>query len=126
MATCKRCGAPIDFIRTPAGKNMPVQRRGVYAREDRNGKHLALDVEGRVLRVSEAGPDDPDALVVRFPHWAFCPAAAELRQPKAPAAPSPPAQSEPEPRKHNRDEQLSFLGGMHGERKDTRGEYWRL
>jgi len=121
VPTCKRCGAPIDFIRTPAGKYMPVQPRGVYAKADAAGKRLALDMEGRVLRVAEAAKDDPEAIIVRFPHWEFCPGAEEMRKPQA--APPPVPQARPEQEKPP--EQISFLEAQNGSKRENRG-YWRL
>lgn len=120
MPTCRYCGAPIDFVRTPAGKWMPVQPRGVYARADDAGRRLALDVEGRVLRVSEAAKDTPGVLIVRFPHWEFCPGAEEMRKPEA----TPPHAPEP-PRPEKQPEQISFLEDTHGSKRENRG-YWRL
>jgi len=121
MPICTHCGAPIDFQRTPSGKLMPVQARGVYAVADDSSRHLAFDAAGNCIRVSEATKDDPDVIIVRFPHWAFCPGAEEAKKAEPPKAEAP-RRAAPEPQI---DEQLSFLGGTHG-KSSTRGQYWRL
>lgn len=117
MPICKRCGVPIDFIRTPAGKYMPVQPRGVYAKADDAGKRLALDIEGRVLRVAEAEKDDPEAIIVRFPHWEFCPGAEEMRH-QQPTV--PPLAPQPQPQPQERAEQLDFMEAICGKKRTSR------
>lgn len=56
MTHCKSCGEPIDWVKTPAGKNMPVD----------------LD---QVTVVTKDG----QVVVGRTPHWATCPNADQHR-----------------------------------------------
>lgn len=57
--TCRRCGLPIQFIRTPSGSSMPagVKRQSVVTED------------GRVVQGFT-------------PHWAECPSAKYFRKPK--------------------------------------------
>ena len=59
MSICKGCGAPIRFIKTPAGKSMPVN-------------------ETPQKYVTEAG----EVVTGYTPHWATCPKAQEFRKAK--------------------------------------------
>ncbi|MGB9845874.1 MAG: hypothetical protein ACPLRH_00020 [Desulfotomaculales bacterium] len=54
---CKACGAEIEFVRTPAGKLMPVEA----------GYLTVITDDGKVVRG-------------RAPHWAACPAAKKFRK----------------------------------------------
>ncbi len=57
MATCKGCGKTIEWIRTPAGKQMPVDP----------GLVTVVLADGRVVRG-------------HTPHWATCPKAQDFRR----------------------------------------------
>lgn len=57
---CKSCGAPIEFVKTPAGKWMPVDP----------GKRVTIVTDGGEVRAG------------RIPHWVTCPTAAQHRKQK--------------------------------------------
>jgi hypothetical protein len=60
-AKCSGCGADIMWLKTPRGKNMPVDLKG----------------EQRVML-----NDKGEAVVIRayMPHWANCPKAKEFKK----------------------------------------------
>lgn len=55
---CRLCGASIEMVKTPAGKQMPV------------------DVSSRVTVVT----NDGRVVTGRTPHWSTCPNADEFRK----------------------------------------------
>ncbi len=57
MVTCKGCGKTIEWIRTPAGKQMPVDPELV----------TVVLADGRIVRG-------------RVPHWVTCPKAQDFKQ----------------------------------------------
>ena len=81
MSVCRGCGRAIDWIKTTAGKNMPVDPEPVFVIEGDGRDRFVTDdgavVVGRVARPEEESP----ALTVAFvPHWKNCPNAAEFRR----------------------------------------------
>ena len=60
MPTCRSCGAPIVWGKTPSGKNMPLD-----AKPEKRGV-----IEEGVVRITNA----------YTPHWSTCPSAAEHRR----------------------------------------------
>lgn len=61
MPKCKKCGAEIDFIKTPVGRLMPID---VAPPENKR-------------RVTVETSEGPKQVV---PHWATCPYAHEFRR----------------------------------------------
>ena len=57
---CRSCGAPIDFVITPAGKYMPVDP----------GKRVTIVTDGGEVRSG------------LIPHWATCPTPEKHRKQK--------------------------------------------
>jgi len=83
MAICKGCGAEIDFIRTPTGKLMPVDKDMVpYWQKDgapgkivkRNGLLVSA------VFTEEEAPPEAHMSYGRVPHWATCPKADKFKR----------------------------------------------
>ena len=74
MSVCRGCGRAIDWIKTTAGKNMPVDPEPVFVIEGDGRDRFVTDdgavVVGRVARPEEESRDLPVAFV---PHWRTCP-----------------------------------------------------
>ena len=71
---CKKCGASILFIRTTAGKNMPVNARVVFFNPDDQGKDRIMTEHGELLRATIS--TDGERLGY-MPHFATCAKAKE-------------------------------------------------
>ncbi len=72
MPICKKCGAQIRYIKTTAGKNMPVDwSRQEYVMEDHGKERILLD-DGRVIscRLPKYGEEATGTGFV--PHFASC------------------------------------------------------
>lgn len=62
-ATCRGCGAPIVWIKTPAGKAMPCDPAPVYYKAAPGGKDKIVTTRGEVVSceiVPEVRPQTPD------------------------------------------------------------------
>lgn len=81
MSRCRGCGAEIDWIRTRAGKMMPVDEEPVMVIEG-EGRDLFVTDEGDTITGRKAAPQEENReLPVAFvPHWAMCPAAGDFRR----------------------------------------------
>lgn len=81
MSVCKGCGAPIDWIKTTEGRNMPIDPEPVFIIEGGGTDRFVTDegavVLGRVARPDEESPALPVGFV---PHWKTCPNAADFRR----------------------------------------------
>jgi hypothetical protein len=75
MATCKKCGARIRFIKTRRGKYMPVDPERVTVDDADTGTLLISD-EGEVVRVGFEETEVQDGFVS---HFATCPNADDFR-----------------------------------------------
>ena len=79
MAKCKGCGAQIDWIKTRAGKNMPVDPEPVFVAVD-DGSDVFVTDEGEVIHGREVPANDGSAEVAFVSHWATCPVAGQFRR----------------------------------------------
>lgn len=79
MARCKGCGAEIGWIRTPAGKAMPVDPEPVYVAVDDGSDVFVTDV-GEVIHGRAVPANDGSAEVAFVSHWATCPEAGRFRR----------------------------------------------
>lgn len=86
MSFCKGCWREISWIRTPAGKPMPVDLEPVFVIEG-DGKDLFYTEEGEQLRGRIARPEEVatreaklETPVAFVPHWKTCPNAADFRR----------------------------------------------
>lgn len=72
MSRCKFCGKEIDWIRTPDGKNIPVEPEPVLVAENEGADVFYTD-EGRKFVGTESGlPWRPDLEVGFVPHIWKC------------------------------------------------------
>ncbi len=89
MPRCRGCGAPIEFIRTEAGKSIPVDA-GPWMEVDEGalgeGRRTIVTSDGRVvsgvLISTNTRPQDPEHghAVGRQSHFATCPEADRFRR----------------------------------------------
>ena len=86
MSVCKGCGREIDWIRTAAGKSMPIDPEPVFVIEG-DGKDLFFTDEGGTLKGRAARSDEVTTREAKLetplgfvPHWKTCPNAAEFRR----------------------------------------------
>ena len=81
MSLCRGCGAPLEWIKTAAGKSMPVDPEPVFVVEG-DGPDSFITDEGEVIRGRAARPEEENnGLPVAFvPHWKTCPAADRFRR----------------------------------------------
>ena len=78
-ATCRGCGAPIVWIKTPAGKAIPCDPAPVYYKATPNGKDKVVTNRGEVVSCEIVpGADATDAGY--RPHWATCPQAGRFKK----------------------------------------------
>ena len=75
MATCKACGEAIKWIRTRAGKAMPVDADSLAQHELKPGVTVVTET-GDVLR---GGRHIASAAYGYVPHWATCQFADQFR-----------------------------------------------
>lgn len=76
MSICKGCHADIEWVRTKAGKMMPVDPEPVFVAS--GGKQTFVTDEGDIITgtVSVEKTDE----VAFVPHWVTCPAADSFRR----------------------------------------------
>lgn len=79
MSRCKGCGAEIEWIKTAAGKNMPIDPEPVFVLAAEGGTEVFLTDEGEVFR-GKAVPTGEGAEVGFVPHWATCKAPEQFRR----------------------------------------------
>lgn len=81
MSICKGCGAPLEWIKTTAGRSMPVDPAPVFVIEG-PGPDCFITDEGEVIRGRAARPEEEshDLPVAFVPHWKTCPAASSFRR----------------------------------------------
>lgn len=82
---CRGCGKPIAFIKTEAGKTMPVDPEPIYfLPEDDYHKFVMMDgtvKRGRAIEEDETGLKKKAVIGYRS-HFATCPAADDFRRKK--------------------------------------------
>ena len=72
QAFCRSCGAPIKWIKTPAGKYMPVDEQEVCIRIQKGGRFRFVLNNGTVVSGEYARPFSPGAFNAYTPHWGNC------------------------------------------------------
>lgn len=73
MSRCKACGKDITWIKTPAGKHMPVESYGFYSSV--SGGTVVLP-NGEVMPAAKLSK-----LIKAYrPHWGNCLAAAQFKK----------------------------------------------
>lgn len=78
MAICNGCGAEIDWIKTPNGRNMPVNLDYIEIDPTGHPHEVVVTDEGRVFKGSRLFEDNTlfptqGKIRGRMPHWATCP-----------------------------------------------------
>ena len=86
QSTCKACGAGIIWIKTPAGKHMPVDIgiRAYWANP--NGAHKIVTHKGEVITCDLEGDANKSTGLGYTPHWATCSKVDKFRPARAPKA----------------------------------------
>lgn len=86
IVNCKSCGAPIVWIKTQNGKNMPCDADAVEYQENYKGKSTVVTEDGRVLKatiIDRTGGGLLSPVIDGkgyIPHWATCPHAAQHKR----------------------------------------------
>lgn len=83
---CRACGAEIGFIKTKAGKSVPVDAASVYFKFDPLGTDVFVMMNGEVKRgrqiTEDAAPLDCEPEIGYVCHFATCPEADKFRKPR--------------------------------------------
>ena len=80
LLKCKKCGDPIIFIKTSAGKNMPCDPGLIPYWRDNRGKQRIVTPDGEVIACRLEGDPQKITGVGHIPHWATCPNAKEFKK----------------------------------------------
>lgn len=80
MSLCRGCGASIEWIRTTAGRSMPVDPEPVFIVEEDGGRERFITDEGEVVAGRRALPEEegPACAVGFVPHWKTCPGGGQI------------------------------------------------
>ena len=72
----------IEWIRTTAGRSMPIDPEPVFIVEEDGGRERFITDEGEVVAGRRALPEEegPACAVGFVPHWKTCPAADRFRR----------------------------------------------
>lgn len=79
LTTCRGCGKEIAFIKTKAGKSMPVNPEAKYYVPDERG-NAYVTIEGAVEKGREPERNDPETRIGYISHFATCPARDAFRK----------------------------------------------
>lgn len=71
FSNCRICGNRILWVKTPAGKNMPVDPNLINYREVPGGKERIVTPSGAVIAGERCNPEDADG-VGYISHFATC------------------------------------------------------
>ena len=77
---CKGCGARIKWVKTPSGKNVPIDKGAVTILPDKDGFIAVVTLDGRVIRGNLTMYGTPGAVTGYTSHFATCPAADRFRK----------------------------------------------
>lgn len=77
--TCRGCGAPIVWIKTPAGRSMPCDPELVYYRQQDGAKAKIVTTRGEVVSCEIVTAAEADGAGY-VPHWSTCPQAATFKK----------------------------------------------
>lgn len=82
MAKCRGCGAPIEFIKTPTGKMLPVDQQTInFIPGSGKGERKFVTDQGRVVSGIPVGDAHEGGYEIGYvPHWATCPEADKFRK----------------------------------------------
>lgn len=82
MPRCKSCGAPIVWVKTYNGKQMPCDPGWVPFWAKLKAKGKVIDKAGNTVSCLFDGDPNEISGVGRIPHWATCPNAAQHKRKK--------------------------------------------
>ena len=82
MATCKKCGASIIWLKPRGGKWMPADEGLIPYRQNPEGKDRLLNDYGETIRCDILTDGSIPTGMARRPHWATCPNADDFRKEK--------------------------------------------
>ena len=82
MARCKSCGAEISWVKTTAGKLMPVDEPGIPYIEDPSGKEVFVTYNGAVVRGNRRSYSSGSYPIGHISHFVTCPNADRHRRSK--------------------------------------------
>ena len=80
MKTCKKCGKPIFFLKTKAGRPMPCNPDEVLYWADPKGKERVVTRNGEVIACRLTGDENEATGIGYIPHWGTCTHADEFRK----------------------------------------------
>jgi hypothetical protein len=81
---CRSCGDPILFIKTPSGKQIPVNAERLAVLVDPDSSEKIVLSSGRVVSATTVDPRVTDGSLVGYrAHFATCPAASAWRKPRS-------------------------------------------
>lgn len=77
---CKRCKAPIIWVETPKGKQMPCDEGMVPYRANKYGKDYVVNDHGEMIRCDILMDGSIPTGMARTSHWRTCPYANEFHR----------------------------------------------
>jgi len=77
---CRGCGAPIVFVKTVRGKQMPCNPGMVPFWVKRNGSQKVITISGEVVSCEFEGPRSTVSGFGHVSHFSTCPNAASFRK----------------------------------------------
>lgn len=77
-ATCRGCGRPIVWIKTPAGRAMPCDPSLLYYKAVPGASEKVVTTRGEVVSCEIVSASDADGAGYA-PHWITCPQAASFK-----------------------------------------------
>lgn len=80
MATCRGCGKPIIWIKTPNGKLMPCDSQPVPYQRLSGSRDKVVTPHGEIISCQIVGDTEPADAFGYIPHWATCRRAADFRR----------------------------------------------
>lgn len=82
-AKCRACGADIMFIKTVAGRTMPVNAKSVRFAKG-SGTEVFVLPNGEIVHGTslQEGQADPNEMIGYTSHFATCPQAYKFRKPR--------------------------------------------
>ena len=86
---CSRCGASITYIKGQDGKNIMVDDKPFWVKEDVNGRYDVYASSGKRMQVRKAKPHEQGAFLGYRPHTKTCTNPITLREIRAREAAKP-------------------------------------
>lgn len=77
---CKGCGRKIKWVKTAAGKNMPVDIEAINIMPSKTGHVVVITLSGNVVRGNLVMSGTPNAVMGYTSHFSTCPDAEKFRK----------------------------------------------